>query len=593
MIVAVTCALVLLLLLALIVCARILIVQKKTIRSLRKQNAEFITLCDLIQAPIWFKDSDLRLTWVNQFYALMFDKDRSYFTGLTDRDIAPKKLVEGYVRDDMYVLESKNVYRYRENEKAGLWFESVKFPLVGEDGKSYGVGGIAFNITAIKKSENMLHKLVHSDYLTGIPNRLSLSVEGAKFLSECDASGQKLAFILVDIKNFLSVNKMHGHVVGDEILKITAERIKNALADFAAYIGRFSGDQFLVMLKNCNDAEVIDNAVESMQNEIGNQYQIFGGAFAVSVSVGISVFPEHGMDYETLVRNADVALLAAKRSFDQHVMTYSEVMGMGTNKRVLIENKLSGAVARGEFYLFYQPKVCEDTKRIKGIEALIRWNSPDFGKLMPNDFIPIAEDSDVIVTISDWVLKTALEQNLSWKEKFGEMYPMAVNLSRRQISKPDFLTKIVNLLEELNYPPKFLELELRETVLSHADVRILKDFGHLREMGVKISVDDFGTGLINITNLKTFPLDCIKIDKCFISNISKSQEKQQIVDAIISLAKTFKLSLIAEGVETGIELDYLRQSGIADIQGFYFAEPLNVEAMTDYIEHKKNSEESK
>ncbi|WP_406039818.1 putative bifunctional diguanylate cyclase/phosphodiesterase [Succinimonas sp.] len=590
MIIAVTCSLVLLL--ALIVCARILVIQKKTIRALRKQNAEFITLCDLIQAPIWFKDSDLRLTWVNQFYALMFDKDRSYFVGLTDRDIAPKKLVEGYVRDDMYVLESKNVYRYRENEKAGLWFESVKFPLVGEDGNSYGVGGIAFNVTAIKKSENMLHKLVHSDYLTGIPNRLSLSVEGAKYLSESDAAGQKLAFILVDIKNFLSVNKMHGHVVGDEILKITAERIKNALSDFAAFVGRFSGDQFLVMLKNCNDAEVIDNAVASIQNEIGNQYQIFGGAFAVSVSIGISIFPEHGMDYETLIRNADVALLAAKRSFDQNVMTYSEVMGMGTNKRVLIENKLSGAVARGEFYLYYQPKVCEETKRIKGIEALIRWNSPDFGKLMPNDFIPIAEDSDVIVTISDWVLKTALEQNLSWKEKFGEMYPMAVNLSRRQISKPDFLTKIVNLLEELNYPPKFLELELRETVLSHADVRILKDFGHLREMGVKISVDDFGTGLINITNLKTFPLDCIKIDKCFISNISKSQEKQQIVDAIISLAKTFKLSLIAEGVETGIELDYLRQSGIADIQGFYFAEPLNVEAMTDYIEHKKNSGES-
>lgn len=590
MIIAVTCSLVLLL--ALIVCARILVIQKKTIKALRKQNAEFITLCDLIQAPIWFKDSDLKLTWVNQFYALMFDKDRSYFVGLTDRDIAPKKLVEGYIRDDMYVLESKNVYRYRENEKAGLWFESVKFPLVGEDGNSYGVGGIAFNVTAIKKSENMLHKLVHSDYLTGVPNRLSLSVEGAKYLSESDAAGQKLAFILVDIKNFLSVNKMHGHVVGDEILKITAERIKNALSDFAAFVGRFSGDQFLVMLKNCNDAEVIDNAVASIQNEIGNQYQIFGGAFAVSVSIGISIFPEHGMDYETLIRNADVALLTAKRSFDQNVMTYSEVMGMGTNKRVLIENKLSGAVARGEFYLYYQPKVCEETKRIKGIEALIRWNSPDFGKLMPNDFIPIAEDSDVIVTISDWVLKTALEQNLSWKEKFGEMYPMAVNLSRRQISKPDFLTKIVNLLEELNYPPKFLELELRETVLSHADVRILKDFGHLREMGVKISVDDFGTGLINITNLKTFPLDCIKIDKCFISNISKSQEKQQIVDAIISLAKTFKLSLIAEGVETGIELDYLRQSGIADIQGFYFAEPLNVEAMTDYIEHKKNSGES-
>lgn len=588
--VAVTCALGLVV--VLIVCAYFLVRQNRIIKTLRKQNSEFITLCDLIQAPIWFKDKDLKLTWVNQFYALMFDKDRSYFVGLTDRDIAPKKLVEGYIRDDLYVLESQNVYRYRENEKAGLWFESVKFPLTGKDGNSYGVGGIAFNITAIKKSENMLHKLVHSDYLTGIANRLCLSVEAARYLSESDAAGQRLAFIIVDIRNFSNANKMNGHVVGDEILKLTAERIKTALTDYSVLIGRFSGDQFLVVLKNCNDEDVISSAVSKIHEGIATPYQIFGGAFAVSVSMGISIFPEHGLDYETLIRNADIALLSAKRSpaADKHTMTYSEVMGMGMNKRALIENKLSGAVARNEFALFYQPKICEETGRIRGIEALIRWNSPDFGKLMPDDFIPIAEDSDIIVTISDWVLRTALEQNLSWQEKFGEMYPMAVNLSRRQISKPDFLSKIVNLLEDLNYPPQCLELELRESVLSHADVRILKDFGELREMGVKVSVDDFGTGLINITNLKTFPLDCIKIDKSFISNISKSPENQQIVDAIISLAKTFKLSLIAEGVETGIELDYLKQSGIEDIQGFYFAEPLNVDSMTDYIRRKNNPE---
>ena len=577
-----------LLIVLIVCCACFFVRQNRIIKALKKQNAEFITLCDLIQAPIWFKDKELKLTWVNQFYALMFDKDRSYFLGLTDSDIAPKKLVEGYIRDDRYVLESKNVYRYRENEKAGLWFESVKFPLIGKDGSSYGVGGIAFNITAIKKSENMLHKLVHNDYLTGIPNRLCLSVEAARSLSESDATGQKLALVIVDIRNFSNINKINGHVVGDEILKLTAERIKTALAEYSVLLGRFSGDQFLVVLRNCNDGDVIKSAIAKIQNEIGNPYQIFGGAFAVSVSMGISIFPEHGLDYETLVRNADVALLSAKRASDSHIVTYSEVMGMGMNKRALIENKLSGAVARGEFYLFYQPKICEETGRIKGIEALIRWNSPEFGKLLPDDFIPIAEDSDIIVTISDWVLRTALEQNLVWQEKFGEMYPMAVNLSRRQISKPDFLSKIVNLLEDLNYPPHCLELELRESVLSHADVRILKDFGELREMGVKISVDDFGTGLINITNLKTFPLDCIKIDKSFVSNISKSRENQQIVDAIISLAKTFKLSLIAEGVETGVELDYLKQSGIEDIQGFYFAEPLNVDSMTEYIRRKKN-----
>ena len=577
-----------LLIVLIVCCACFFVRQNRIIKALKKQNAEFITLCDLIQAPIWFKDKELKLTWVNQFYALMFDKDRSYFLWLTDSDIAPKKLVEGYIRDDRYVLESKNVYRYRENEKAGLWFESVKFPLIRKDGSSYGVGGIAFNITAIKKSENMLHKLVHNDYLTGIPNRLCLSVEAARSLSESDATGQKLALVIVDIRNFSNINKINGHVVGDEILKLTAERIKTALAEYSVLLGRFSGDQFLVVLRNCNDGDVIKSAIAKIQNEIGNPYQIFGGAFAVSVSMGISIFPEHGLDYETLVRNADVALLSAKRASDSHIVTYSEVMGMGMNKRALIENKLSGAVARGEFYLFYQPKICEETGRIKGIEALIRWNSPEFGKLLPDDFIPIAEDSDIIVTISDWVLRTALEQNLVWQEKFGEMYPMAVNLSRRQISKPDFLSKIVNLLEDLNYPPHCLELELRESVLSHADVRILKDFGELREMGVKISVDDFGTGLINITNLKTFPLDCIKIDKSFVSNISKSRENQQIVDAIISLAKTFKLSLIAEGVETGVELDYLKQSGIEDIQGFYFAEPLNVDSMTEYIRRKKN-----
>ncbi len=551
--------------------------------KIARENNNFSTLCDLIQTPIWFKDKDLKFTWVNEFYSMMFDREREELYGLTDIDIAPKKLVDGYVRDDEYVLESRKVYKYKENEKAGLWYETTKFPLIDRKNQLYGIGGVAFNITAIKKSEKMLHDLVHNDYLTGISNRLFLSVEVTKRLAAADEGGFKLAVILLDLDNFKDLNDMHGHVVGDEILKEMAERLKKFVVGKDILLGRFGGDEFVVIIPEVHKEQKVIAACEQMREILNENYQIFGGSFAVEASMGIGIYPDNSSDYEGLIRHADMALFYAKQHGRNCIVQYSDAIGSANLRRIRIESRLKGAIERGEFFIYYQPKVSADGKDLRGMEALLRWNNQDLGFVSPGDFIPVAEQSDMIVEIGDWVLKTAMMQNLHWKNRNGEMFSMAINLSAKQIHQPDFLTKLLNLLDELNYPPEFLELELTEGMLMGNDDNARKYFEQLRKMGVKISIDDFGTGYSNLGYLSSFPLDKVKIDRRFVTDINEIPEKQQIVNAIIQLARSFNLSLIAEGVETVKELDYLRSKGVEDIQGFYFSKPLPPTDIVNFV----------
>lgn len=542
-----------------------------------------MTLCDLIQTPIWFKDKDLKFTWVNEFYAMMFDREREELYGLTDTDIAPKKLVDGYIRDDEYVLESRKVYKYKENEKAGLWYETTKFPLTDQRGDLYGIGGVAFNITAIKKSEKMLHDLVHNDYLTSIPNRLFLSVEVTKRLAAADEGGFKLAVILLDLDNFKDLNDMHGHVVGDEILKEIAERLKRFTFGKDILLGRFGGDEFIIIVPEVHKEEKVIEICEQMREILKENYQIFGGNFAVEASMGIGFYPLHSRDCEGLIRHADMALFYAKQHGRNCIVQYSDAIGSANLRRIRIESRLKGAIERGEFYMYYQPKVSADGKELRGMEALLRWNNQDLGFVSPGVFIPVAEQSDIIVEIGDWVLRTAMMQNLHWQSRNGEMFSMAINLSAKQIHQPDFLTKLLNLLDELNYPPKYLELELTEGMLMGNDDNARKYFEQLRSLGVKISIDDFGTGYSNLGYLSSFPLDKVKIDRRFVTDINDIPEKQQIVNAIIQLARSFNLSLIAEGVETESELEFLRSKGVEDIQGFFFSKPLPATDVVNFV----------
>ena len=552
-------------------------------KKLSRELYDFKTLCDVIQSPIWFKDKNLKLTWVNKFYAMMYDTDRESLIGLTDRDIAPKKLVDLYVRDDEYVLASKKTYKYKENEKAGLWYETTKFPLLDKNNNLYGIGGIAFNITAIKKSEKMLHNLVHNDYLTGISNRLFLSVEVTKRLAAADEGHYKLAVILLDLDNFKDLNDLHGHIVGDEILKEMANRLKKYTSEKELLLGRFGGDEFVVIIPEVYNEQIIKTTCEEIRVILKDNYQVFGAAFAVEASMGIGVYPDNSRDYEGLVRHADMALFYAKQHGRNSIVQYSDAIGNANMKRIKIESRLKGAIERGEFFLYYQPKLTADGKQLAGMESLLRWNNQDLGYVAPGDFIPIAEHSDAIIEIGDWVLRNAMLQNLQWKSKYGEMFSIAVNLSAKQIKQPDFLSKLLNLLDELNYPPKYLELELTEGMLMANDEHSLKIFEKLRSIGIKVSLDDFGTGYSNLGYLSNFPLDAVKIDRRFVTDINEIPEKQQIVSAIIQLANSFNLSLIAEGVETLSELNYLQEKGVTVIQGFYFSKPLPANDIIEFV----------
>ncbi len=553
------------------------------ISALRKENKEFSNLCNLIEAPIWFKDKDLRFTRVNDFYASMFGRDKAFFKGLRDQDIAPKKLVDGYVRDDKYVLESKKVYHYIENEKVGLWYKSTKFPLIDDNGTVQGLGGIAIDVTAKKKSEKLLQKLAHSDYITGLYNRVYLAVKATQELSYADESSTKLAFILVGIDDFSEISNQRGDVVGDEVLKIAAERLKDIVPENITTLGRFNDDEFMIILRDYSKEYNLNSLLEKIQNCLKEPFEIFKDKFTISVSFGISIYPDLGSDYETVIRKADLALKRAKENGPRSVVFYSDDIGNEDLERDSLERKLRNAIDKHELSLVYQPKFIGNAKTIAGIEALVRWKNKDLGSLEPNEFIPIAEESDLIVSIGDWVLRTALLQNLEWKKSTGVMYTMAINLSRNQILKPDFLSKVVNVLEELNYPPSALEFELRESLVSNVNQRVIDAFTKLRNMGVKISVDDFGTGFTNLLSLCTFPLDTLKIDRSFVSNITGSIKNQEIVNAIINLAKSFGLSLVAEVVETDQELEYVHKTGIDNVQGFYFAHPLNEDGMNEFF----------
>lgn len=558
------------------------------IEYLTRERKNFITLCDLIQAPIWFKDKDLKFTWVNDYYATMFDRPREELFGLTDLDIAPRKLVAGYVRDDEYVLESKKIYKYKENEKAGIWYETIKFPLLNDSNDILGIGGIAFNITAIKKSEKMLHNLVHNDYLTGISNRLFLSVEVTKKLTIVDEQHKKLAVILLDIDNFKDLNDVQGHVIGDEILKAMADKLKKFIGDRDLMLGRFGGDEFIIVIPLFEDESYVTEICNGIRNVASGSYNIYGSSFTINVSMGVSIYPNHGSDYEGLVRHADMALYYAKGHGKDCIVEYNETIGNSNLKRIKIETRLRNAIEKEEFFIYYQPKLSADGNQLIGMEALIRWNSHDLGFVSPAEFIPVAEQSDVIIDIGDWVMRTSMEQNLKWKEIYGEMYSVAVNLSAKQIKQPNFLQKILDLMKELNYPPQYLELELTEGMLTENETEVKQAFEVLRQMGVKISVDDFGTGYSNLGYLSKFPLDKLKIDRSFVTDINEKPEKQQIVNAIIQLATSFNLSLIAEGVENYRELKYLKDKGVEVVQGFYFSKPLPASDIYSFISSVKN-----
>ena len=438
------------------------------------------------------------------------------------------------------------------------------------------------DITDRKAVQAQLEFLAYHDSLTGLPNRLLAKDHFNLAASFADRSNTKVALIFLDLDNFKIINDSLGHATGDALLKLVASRLKDCLRDSDA-LSRQGGDEFLVVLSGAADLSAISQFAEKMLIALLEPFNIESQELSTSLSIGISIYPDDGKDYETLLKKADTAMYQAKEAGRDTSRFYTEQMNVDAVEHLQIRNNLRKGLERCEFVLHYQPQIDMITGAIIGAEALIRWNHPEFGMVLPGRFIRAAEESGLIVPIGEWVLLEACRQAAAWRASSLPELVIAVNLSAIQFKRGDLEKSVINALTLSSLDPALLELELTESILIHNTEKVLAMVHRLKALGVKLSIDDFGTGYSSLSYLKRFAVDKLKIDQSFVRDMADDPNDAAIVRTIVQMAKSLNLKTIAEGVETERQLAFLRLQRCDQAQGYYFARPMPANAFAQYI----------
>lgn len=463
-------------------------------------------------------------------------------------------------RDQIELVDGKILDRYSA-------------PLLDRDGRSYGRTWIHYDVTERRKAEERIRYLATHDDLTGLPNRNLVQDLITQAIADAGQAGHQIALLYLDLDRFKVINDGYGHPFGDAVLKATGERLA-ALVREGDTVARYGGDEFLILLTSLRETADAHDVAHRMVESLACPLVVQGREIHLSGSIGVSIFPEAGATAEALIGSADMAMYRAKDRGRNIYQVYTRDMGEEAQYRVDIETRLRGAVAAGHLQLAYQPKVSLETGRIVGCEALLRWRDPELGMVPPNRFISAAEDSGLIVPIGDWALRTACLQAKSWLDAGLPPVRISVNLSVRQFLQQDVVAWIRRTLVETSLPPTLLDIELTESLIAQDAEKVSATFSQLRAFGVKLSIDDFGTGYSSLSYLKNFPVDTLKIDRSFVSNMLAKPEDATIVRAAVSLAHNLKCRVIAEGVETEEECRFLRQIHCDEMQGYYFSRPV-------------------
>jgi diguanylate cyclase (GGDEF)-like protein/PAS domain S-box-containing protein len=451
------------------------------------------------------------------------------------------------------------------------------------DGGGVKYAGIFADITDRKKSEERIRNLAYFDVLTGLPNRRLFNDRLAVAMSAARRHRQRLAVMFLDLDLFKRINDTLGHGVGDSVLVEMSERLKSCVRDCDT-VARMGGDEFTIMQSEIVSAEDAARLARRVIDSICLPFQIDNRELYLTTSVGIAIFPEDGDDPEVLVKNADIAMYRAKDLGRNSYQLYTPSMNAKSFERLAMESALRKALERNEFLLNFQVKVDLITGQIAGAEALIRWMHPDLGLVSPADFIPLAEETGLIVGIGDWVIAAACAQNKAWQERGLGRIRIAVNISPRQFRQPDLVSRVRTHLLKSQLDPQYLEIEVTESVLmEHMDIaaHMLEE---LRHTGVRVSIDDFGTGYSSLSYLKRIPIDALKIDASFMPEIASGGGDAEIVSAIIALAHNLRLKVVAEGVETEEQVNFLRDKNCDEIQGFLVSRPLSAENFESLFE---------
>jgi polar amino acid transport system substrate-binding protein len=411
------------------------------------------------------------------------------------------------------------------------------------------------------------------DSLTGLPNRMLFSDRLSVSLNQAKRYDHKGALLFMDLDNFKTINDTLGHAAGDILLKYIAELIKVCIRG-SDTIARLSGDEFVILLTKIESIEDAKQLAQRIIEQLRKPIVLEGCEFYITASIGITMFPDDASDQQTLLKNADTAMYRSKELGKNNFQVFNTSLNEKYQEKLDMENNLRHAIDRNEFDLHYQPMVDTKTGKICSVEALLRWNHPKNGMIPPSRFIPVAEETGLILPIGTWVLKTACKQNKIWQDNGYEPLRVSVNLSLKQFNQSDFLDTVQNILEETKLDPKYLELEVTESIAANDLDSIINSLNSLREMGIKISLDDFGTGFSSLNYLRLLPIDMLKIDKSFINDIGKSGSHETITKSVINIAHAMNASVVAEGVETKEQLEFLQSYNCDFIQGFLFSRPL-------------------
>lgn len=558
---------------------------------------------------VYFKDLDGRFISVSDSLAHSFGCERREdVIGRTDFDFFAESLARAYRIAEVNIMTTgvavvDAVVKHVWPDGHITWSLNVAKPLRDENQKIVGVWGTNKDITEQKLLEqeladqtqraNEMTKLAmaqaqrneymaYHDGLTGLANRGSFSALLSQSMSEAQRFDRQLAVLFLDLDRFKQINDTLGHDAGDQLLREVATRLEASVRD-SDTVARLGGDEFVVLLPELEDGSHAATVARKILSVIAEPFTLIGHEFRITASLGISVYPQDGLDEQTLTKNADIAMYQAKDEGKNNFQFYSETLNAHSLERLTLESSLRNALERDEFCLHYQAKRDIGSGNITGMEALLRWEHPDLGIVAPMRFIPVAEETGLIVPIGKWALKTACLQNVAWQKQGLPPSSIAVNLTARQFFDEHLLADVRSILEVSGMDPRLLELEITESLLIHDVANTLRILTELKALGIRIAIDDFGTGYSSLATLQRFPLDAVKIDRSCIRDIIGTTQNAGLADAIIAMGKSLSLTVVAQGVETREQAEFLRAHTCDELQGFYFNKPLPADEFTQLL----------
>ena len=562
----------------------------KTIRSEREavesSEAEKVAFMESAHDLIFHCKPTGEFVYVNQAWQNALGYSLDELSGKTMLDFiasnSKNRCMDEFRRalrgEEVSTLEGRLVSRYGTEVVV-----EGSFSCTFQNDQPVSMWGICRDITARKEAQEQLNHIAHHDMLTDLPNRLTFSDRLTQAKALAKRQENLLALLFLDLDRFKMINDTLGHAIGDMMLQEIANRLQHCVREIDT-VSRFGGDEFVILLVNPSTVADVERIAAQILKQLGHPMVLDGNELFITTSIGIAIYPFDETDPDELIKKADIAMYQAKANGRNNCQFYAPEMDMHAQRRLVLETGLRKAIDNEEFYLLYQPKVSLQSNQVTALEALIRWQHPTLGMVPPSDFISLAEESGVIVPLGEWVLREACKQCKQWQQNDLPPVRVAVNLSGFQLERKDFVERVRAILKETGVPGNLLEFEITETVIMQNPEFAVNILNQLRDMDIHISIDDFGTGYSSLAHLKRFSVNTLKIDKSFVNEVDLNDTDAAIASAIIAMGKSLNLSVIAEGVETEGQREFLKKEDCNEMQGYLFSKPLPAEEITKLLQ---------